>query len=138
MNISGITASLIQSRQTEYQSVFSAYAAYLNVRSVSWRLKARYPQRRQRLLARTPVSAVWGIGRRLGRRLNDMEIETALDLAQTDYRLIRKRFSVVQERVVRELNGESCLPLETRLQATRCRDCGKITVHTSPHQGDRD
>ena len=74
------------------------------------------PQRRQRLLARTPVSAVWGIGRRLGRRLNDMEIETALDLAQTDYRLIRKRFSVVQERVVRELNGESCLPLETRLE----------------------
>ena len=30
------------------------------------------------------------------------------------------------------------LPLETRLQATRCRDCGKITVHTSPHQENRD
>ena len=74
------------------------------------------PQWRQRLLARTPVSAVWGIGRRLGQRLNEMEIHTALDLARADYGLIRKRFSVVQERVVRELNGESCLPLEIRLE----------------------
>lgn len=72
------------------------------------------PRWRERLLARTPVSAVWGIGRRLGQRLNDLEIHTAQDLARADYRLIRKRFSVVQERVVRELNGESCLPLEAR------------------------
>lgn len=74
------------------------------------------PRWRERLLARTRVSEIWGIGRRLGQRLNDLEIHTALDLARADCRLIRKRFSVVQERVVRELNGESCLPLETRLE----------------------
>ncbi|MED5387741.1 MAG: translesion error-prone DNA polymerase V subunit UmuC [Pseudomonadota bacterium] len=74
------------------------------------------PQRRERLLARTPVSAVWGIGRRLGQRLQELDIHTAQDLARADCRLIRQRFSVVQERVVRELNGESCLPLEARLE----------------------
>ncbi len=29
------------------------------------------------------------------------------------------------------------LPLETRLQATRCRDCGKITINTRPDKGNQ-
>ncbi len=41
-----------------------------------------------------------------------MGIGNALQLADTDIRFIRKHFSVVLERTVRELRGESCLELE--------------------------
>lgn len=40
-----------------------------------------------------------------------MGIENALQLSRTHPALIRKNFSVVLERTVRELNGESCIPL---------------------------
>jgi DNA polymerase V len=68
--------------------------------------------RQRKLLALLPVQEVWGIGRRLTTRLADRGIHTALDLANADSKMIRKAFSMVVERTVRELNGESCLPLE--------------------------
>ena len=64
------------------------------------------------MLARQPVEEVWGVGRRIAKRLNGMGIETALQLVQASPMLMRKNFSVVLERAVRELNGESCIPLE--------------------------
>ncbi len=68
--------------------------------------------RQRRLMALVPVDEVWGVGRRLSRQLNDMNIKTALDLADADPGLIRQRFSVVLARTVQELNGVSCLDLE--------------------------
>lgn len=50
--------------------------------------------------------------RRIGKRLNLMGIENALKLARAHPALIRKNFGVVLVRTVRELNGESCMPLE--------------------------
>lgn len=41
-----------------------------------------------------------------------MGIKTVLQLADADIRFIRKHFSVVLERTVRELRGEPCLELE--------------------------
>jgi DNA polymerase V len=70
------------------------------------------PQRQQRLMAFLPVDEVWGIGRRLGVRLQNMGINSALDLANANPKNIREQFSVVVERTVRELNGESCISLE--------------------------
>lgn len=70
------------------------------------------PDRQRRLLALVPVDDVWGVGRRLSKRLNDLGITTALDLANASPRAIREQFSVVLERTVRELNGESCIELE--------------------------
>lgn len=64
------------------------------------------------LLNNQPVEEIWGVGRRIGKRLNLMGIENALQLARAHPALIRKNFSVVLERTVRELNGESCIPLE--------------------------
>lgn len=60
---------------------------------------------RRSILAKMAVTDVWGIGRRLGARLNDMGIFTALDLANAPPALIRKRFSVTVESTVLELNG---------------------------------
>lgn len=62
-----------------------------------------------KLMAALPVDEVWGIGRRMGKRLNAMGIDTVLKLAQSDLWFIRKNFSVVLERTVRELRGEPCL-----------------------------
>lgn len=68
--------------------------------------------RAEKMLARQPVEEVWGVGRRIAKRLNGMGIDTALQLAQASPALMRKNFSVVLERTVRELNGEACIPLE--------------------------
>jgi len=69
-------------------------------------------QRQRKLLAITPVDEVWGVGRRITERLQRMGISTALQLAETDLKTLRKQFSVVLERTARELRGESCLALE--------------------------
>ncbi|WP_394181463.1 translesion error-prone DNA polymerase V subunit UmuC [Marinomonas posidonica] len=71
------------------------------------------PDRQRRLLALVDVGEVWGVGRRLSERLRAQGIYTALDLAQVDPKLVRREFSVVLERTVRELNGVSCLSLES-------------------------
>ncbi|AIX74027.1 translesion error-prone DNA polymerase V subunit UmuC [Mixta calida] len=68
--------------------------------------------RQRKLLARVPVEEVWGVGRRISQRLRQLGIETALQLAESPAPLIRKHFSVVLERTVRELRGESCLAAE--------------------------
>jgi DNA polymerase V len=70
------------------------------------------PVRQRKLLAITPVQDIWGIGRRMGKKLNQLGINTALQLADTHSQFVRKNFNVVLERTVRELNGEQCLELE--------------------------
>lgn len=70
------------------------------------------PKRTETLLANQPVEEVWGVGQRIGKRLNVMGISSALQLARAHPALIRKAFNVVLERTVRELNGESCIPIE--------------------------
>ncbi|SQI93629.1 Error-prone [Klebsiella oxytoca] len=69
-------------------------------------------ERQRRLLALVPVEDVWGVGRRISKKLNTMGIKTALDLSEQSAWVIRKHFNVVLERTVRELRGEPCLELE--------------------------
>jgi DNA polymerase V len=64
------------------------------------------------LLARVPLDGIWGIGRRIQQRLHDMGIHNALQLAQSDPKWLRRRFSVVLEKTIRELGGEPCLDLD--------------------------
>jgi len=90
------------------------------------------PDQQRRLLALVPVDDVWGVGKRLSKRLNALGITTALDLANASPRAIRDQFSVVLERTVRELNGESCIELEeippTKKQIVCSRSFGeKVT-----------
>ncbi len=91
------------------------------------------PDRQRRLLALVPVDDVWGVGRRLSKRLNALGITTALDLANASPRAIRDQFSVVLERTVRELNGESCIELEeippTKKQIVCSRSFGVKVTH---------
>lgn len=68
--------------------------------------------RQRKLMAALSVDEVWGIGRRISKKLDAMGIKTVLELADTHIAVIRKHFSVVLERTVRELRGEPCLGLE--------------------------
>lgn len=65
------------------------------------------PQRIE-ILKQLSVGDVWGIGRRLSKKLASMGIQTAYDLAQMPASLARKQFSIEIERTVRELNGTAC------------------------------
>lgn len=67
---------------------------------------------RESLLRRLSVEQVWGIGRRLARRLVAMGIRTVADLRDSDPLVIRRKFSVVVQRTVLELRGEPCFPFE--------------------------
>ncbi|EEE5392672.1 translesion error-prone DNA polymerase V subunit UmuC, partial [Salmonella enterica subsp. enterica serovar Enteritidis] len=70
------------------------------------------PRRTTKLLSLQPVEEIWGVGRRISRKLSTMGITTALQLARANPAFIRKNFNVVLERTVRELNGVSCISLE--------------------------
>ena len=67
---------------------------------------------RKALFQSLPVNEVWGIGRKITESLNQLGIETVEQLRTADPDFIRKRFSVVVERTVRELNGIACIELE--------------------------
>src|SRR5690554_120177 len=93
------------------------------------------PVRQKKLLSLMPVSKVWGVGNKLSERLNAIGITTALELANQNPKYIRRKFSVVLERTVRELNGESCLALEditpTKQQILCSRSFGqRVTLYT--------
>lgn len=66
------------------------------------------------VLAATAIGEVWGIGRRISKQLNDEGITNILELVQIDPATVRRRWSVVLERTVRELQGQSCITLETQ------------------------
>ncbi|MCK0554299.1 translesion error-prone DNA polymerase V subunit UmuC [Pantoea ananatis] len=95
--------------------------------------------RQKKLLSLVPVEDVWGVGRRISKKLNAMGITTAKDLAEQSTYIIRKHFNVVLERTVRELRGEPCLELEefapTKQQIVCSRSFGsRITEYMDMRQ----
>lgn len=66
------------------------------------------------LLRSTPVGDVWGVGRRIAKRLCEHNIATAWELRKAPVPWVRSQFGVVLERTVRELQGTACLQLETQ------------------------
>ena len=65
-----------------------------------------------RIMAATPVTDLWGVAGRTGKKLAALGIHTVRDLRDADAKQIRRRFSVVLERTVMELRGIPCIPLE--------------------------
>jgi DNA polymerase V len=60
----------------------------------------------------TAVGEVWGVGRRIGAQLVDAGVVTVLDLVQLDAASVRRQFSVVLEKTVRELQGTPCISFD--------------------------
>ncbi len=64
------------------------------------------------VLSATRIEDIWGIGPRLTAQFEAEGLKTALDVARMDPAVARRRWSVVVERTVRELQGQSCIRLE--------------------------
>ncbi|CAM8664649.1 DinP Nucleotidyltransferase/DNA polymerase involved in DNA repair [Comamonadaceae bacterium] len=67
---------------------------------------------RDAVYAATSANEVWGVGRRIGKQLQDGGIHTVLDLMKLDPATVRSKWSVVLERTIRELQGTPCIDLE--------------------------
>ncbi|MBA6288876.1 Y-family DNA polymerase [Colwellia sp. MB3u-4] len=74
---------------------------------------------RKDILSKMAVTDVWGIGSRLGKRLNVLGINSAWDLANQSPKIMRSQFSVMVERTVNELNGIVCLNWDEVKQAKK-------------------
>jgi len=74
---------------------------------------------RERALAATAVGKVWGVGRRFETFLKTRGIDTALDLARADRVMVKKRMGVNGTRLLDELSGISCYPLEANPPAKK-------------------
>jgi len=68
--------------------------------------------KREEVLRWQPLDDVWGIGRQHHSWLSGFGLKTAWDLAHADKQWIGKKMGVVGVRLVNELNGISCIPLE--------------------------
>lgn len=66
-----------------------------------------------RVLARTPVEEVWGVGRRQARRLWGEGLRTALDMKRADDIMLRRLLTVTGWRTALELRGVPCIGNET-------------------------
>lgn len=70
------------------------------------------PEKWDWMKQRTPVNKIWGISSRFSARLAELNIHTAMELANADPKHIRRHFNVCVERIIEELNGHPCLSLE--------------------------
>lgn len=62
-------------------------------------------QTRKQILQQMEIRDVWGVGRRIGERLNLLGVKTAWQLAQTKPALMKKHFSILIANTAEELNG---------------------------------
>jgi DNA polymerase V len=78
------------------------------------------------------VGEVWGIGYQIAKRLQQMGINTVLDLLKVSPQTMRLQFGVVMERLCYELRGVSCLKLEEvappKKQIIASRSFGKLVT----------
>jgi len=75
-------------------------------------LNSLLPQQQEDWFGEIAVGEVWGIGRRLAPKLHDRGIKTVLDLKRASPSRMRSGFSVVMEKIIREINGSHCIELE--------------------------
>ena len=72
----------------------------------------RCQQKQDEILKSLNVDKLWGIARGWSERLNSIGIYKASELRDASPPIIRKHLSVVGERILRELKGQSCIDLE--------------------------
>lgn len=81
--------------------------------------------KRRRALELTATSDVWGIGRRITRRLEMSGIVLASQFAALSEESVKSMFNIVGERTWRELNGERCIEKEDDHPAKQTITCSR-------------
>ncbi|KGH47723.1 DNA polymerase [Acinetobacter idrijaensis] len=71
------------------------------------------PKHRDYFSSLIDVSEVWGVGRQHSKKLKSLGVNTVLDLARSNSHQMGKLFSVVMQRTVMELQGISCIEVES-------------------------
>lgn len=69
-------------------------------------------EKRRKALQLTEIRDVWGIGRKLSRRLGDYAITSAIQFADLPLNDVDNIMNVNGEKTWRELNGESCIDFQ--------------------------
>ena len=77
------------------------------------------------MLAKVAIEDVWGIGSKYSLFLMNHGILSAKDLKYADEKWIRRYLTVVGERIVLELRGTACIPLEAEGPAKKGIMCSK-------------
>ena len=70
------------------------------------------PEKREKALKLTPIGDVWGIGRKLAPRLEELGVHTAWDFVCKPEQWVQKRFGVTGVLTYKELQGVSCIEEE--------------------------
>jgi DNA polymerase V len=95
-------------------------------------LEAMSKAERYQWMSETAVAEVWGVGKKLSKKLKAQGIHTVLDLLQASPQAMRQQFGVVMERLCYELRGVSCLQLEevapAKQQIISSRSFGKMVT----------
>jgi DNA polymerase V len=73
---------------------------------------AMTPDELDQLLSEIPVGEIWGVGGKLAPRLEALGFKSVYDLKHANQKIMRREFSVVMEKTIRELNGHVCIELE--------------------------
>lgn len=92
--------------------VLSKAANRVAKKSVSGVAELLTDELRDRVLSNLEIEDIWGINRRLGVRLRSHGIATAAQLRDAPELLIKQIMGIVGVRIMHELRGLSCLPLE--------------------------
>jgi len=87
-------------------------ANHLAKKSLSGVCDLRNPEIWNKTLSTFSIEDIWGIGRRLEKKLKSLNIQTAYDLMHYPAKQIRQLFSVNIEKTCYELQGIKCYPLE--------------------------
>lgn len=77
------------------------------------------------ILAETAIDDVWGIGYNSAKKLENIGVKNALQLKELDRRHARKLLTVAGARIVEELGGTICLPLELAPPAKKSITCSR-------------
>ncbi|NVO05247.1 MAG: Y-family DNA polymerase [Rhodoferax sp.] len=84
----------------------------------------------------TAVGEVWGVGRKIGAQLVAGGIKTVMDLVRLDPATVRRGWSVVLERTVRELQGTPCIGFEdvppAKQEIACTRSFGRAVTELTP------
>jgi len=90
---------------------------------------ARIPENPNAMLKAVEVGDIWGIGRQWSKKLQNIGVKTALDLASMDPALVRDSFNIIAMKTAMELRGCTYFRLEQspqqRKTLLRSRSFGK-------------